>query len=84
MFHALERCNWLIFQDAFPQLLLYHFSKAERRPLFDNVCPVTLSGHMQPVWDGFWESRESDRLAWAAAERYGSDVLLDIGASRQP
>lgn len=34
LFLTYERANWLIFQDAFPQLLLYEYSKQQRIPFF--------------------------------------------------
>lgn len=35
-FLAYERANWLIFSDAYPQLLLYHWSKKS-----GNRCSIT-------------------------------------------
>lgn len=33
-FHFLERGNWLIFQDVYPQFLLYEESLRQKRPMF--------------------------------------------------
>ncbi len=61
-FEALERSNWLIFRDAFPQLLLYDLSLRRRQDCFGLVPQVTRSAHMTDFWRDFVRSGNSDRL----------------------
>ncbi|OXM87179.1 DUF2515 domain-containing protein [Paenibacillus rigui] len=65
VFAFLERANALIFQDAYPQLLLYEASLRARRPLFHLLRPLHISVFMQPVWELFWERRDSALLTIA-------------------
>nr|WP_236838905.1 DUF2515 family protein [Caldalkalibacillus salinus] len=53
-FHLLERCNWLIFQDAYPQLLLYERSKQSKKPLFHLLPYFHVSTFMKLMWSWFW------------------------------
>lgn len=55
-FHFLERSNWLIFQDAYPQLLLYEHCKRLARPLFHLLPAFHVSSFMQAMWSYFWQS----------------------------
>lgn len=56
-FKMLERCNWLIFQDAYPQLLIYAESKKQGRPLFHLLPHFHVSAFMQVIWEWYWEQR---------------------------
>jgi hypothetical protein len=58
IFLFLERANSLIFQDAYPQLLLYTESLRLGRPMFHLLPHLHVSAFMQPVWSSFWESRD--------------------------
>ncbi|MFC4775475.1 DUF2515 domain-containing protein [Paenibacillus sp. GCM10023252] len=58
VFRFLERANMLIFQDAYPQLLLYEASLRERRGLFHLLPSLGISRFMRPVWEQFWERRD--------------------------
>jgi hypothetical protein len=58
LFLFLERANALIFQDAYPQLLLYEESKRQGRPLFHLLPQLHISAFMRPVWELFWKERE--------------------------
>ncbi|MCP3031884.1 DUF2515 domain-containing protein [Halobacillus sp. A1] len=52
-FCFLERGNWLIFQDAYPQLLLYEKSKETNQPLFHLLPELKVSSFMRPFWENF-------------------------------
>ncbi|WP_221564966.1 DUF2515 family protein [Alkalihalobacillus sp. TS-13] len=55
-FIFLERGNWLIFQDVFPQLLLYEKSLELKRPLFHLLPCLSVSTFMESVWAFFWRT----------------------------
>ncbi|MEI7025450.1 DUF2515 family protein [Paenibacillus sp. y28] len=54
LFAMLEKANALIFQDAYPQLLLYAESRRTGRSLFHLLPQFHVSRFMEPVWDRFW------------------------------
>ncbi len=57
-FLFLERGNWLIFQDAYPQFLLYEESKKRNKPFF-YLCPfLNISFFMEVIWDYFWKKQD--------------------------
>ncbi|XTP56745.1 DUF2515 domain-containing protein [Niallia sp. Krafla_26] len=58
-FNFLERGNWLIFQDAYPQLLVYEESKRKRTNLFYLLPHLHISFFMETIWNYFW--REPDK-----------------------
>jgi hypothetical protein len=62
LFGFLERANGLIFQDAYPQLLLYQESKRRNQSLMHLLPHLQISAFMQPVWQQFWEQRDSTLL----------------------
>ena len=64
-FAFLERGNWLIFQDAYPQLLLFMESKRQDRNLFYLLPYLNVSIFMETVWNYYW--REGDRELLAIA-----------------
>jgi hypothetical protein len=57
-----ERANWLIFHDAFPQLLLYHYSTILNRSLFHLLNEFHVSKFMQDEWNLFLKSNDQGRL----------------------
>lgn len=57
-FTFLERGNWLIFQDAFPQFLIYEESKKRGQNLFYLLKHLHVSTFMDTIWNHFW--REHD------------------------
>lgn len=65
LFSFLERANGLIFQDAYPQLLLYAESKRRRKPLFHLLPYMDISAWTVPVWKDFWTYQESAALTIA-------------------
>lgn len=65
VFRFLEQANALIFQDAYPQLLLYEWSRREGRSLFHLLPAFGVSAFMIPVWRQFWRDGESAPLTVA-------------------
>lgn len=64
-FSFLERVNWLIFQDAFPQLLLYEESVKRKQSLFHLLSFFNISFFMEVVWNSFWKYRDAYLLTSA-------------------
>ncbi|WP_162261630.1 DUF2515 family protein [Paenibacillus sp. Soil750] len=62
IFSFLERANALIFQDAYPQLLLYAESKRRRLNLFHLLPHLHISAWMLPIWQEFWIYQDSALL----------------------
>ncbi|OLO42524.1 hypothetical protein BTR23_00460 [Alkalihalophilus pseudofirmus] len=65
LFLTFERANWLIFSDAFPQLLIYETSKKENVSLFHLLNYFGVSQFMVNEWHFFWEFRNLERLCTA-------------------
>jgi hypothetical protein len=65
LFLLLERGNWLIFQDAYPQLLLYEESKKQMRNLFYLLPYFNVSTFMETVWHHFLTFRSKEILSYA-------------------
>ncbi len=65
LFMFLERSNSLIFQDAYPQLLLYKQSREIGRSLFHLLPAFHVSRFMEPIWRHFWQHRDSVPLTVA-------------------
>lgn len=61
-FHFLERCNWLIFHDAFPQLLLYEQMKTSGKDLTHLLPQLGVSRFMIPLWQDFMQTKQAARL----------------------
>jgi Protein of unknown function (DUF2515) len=62
LFMTYERANWSIFQDAFPQLLLYHYSTIYKKKMFHLFHDFHISNFMEEEWNRFWEERDERRL----------------------
>lgn len=62
LFLTYERANWIIFQDAYPQLLLYHYSTKMRRPMFHLLRFFCVSSFMEVEWKSYWLKRDGHRL----------------------
>lgn len=62
-YRLLERSNALIFQDAYPQLLLYMKSRELSTSLFHLLPYFHVSRFMIPFWNRFWLERNSSLLA---------------------
>ena len=61
-FSFLERGNWLIFNDAYPQLLLYEESLKRKKPLFRLLPHFDVSIFIETVWDYYWKASNSSLL----------------------
>jgi Protein of unknown function (DUF2515) len=57
-FSFLERGNWLIFQDVYPQFLLYEESLKQNKPLFYLLSHVNVSTFMETIWHHFWRNHD--------------------------
>ncbi|MEK4199003.1 MULTISPECIES: DUF2515 family protein [Cytobacillus] len=64
-FQFMERANWLIFQDAYPQLLLYEESVRQGKPFFHLLSHLGVSSFMQAIWSFFWQQKQSQILTHA-------------------
>ncbi|MBB3908503.1 DUF2515 domain-containing protein [Anoxybacteroides rupiense] len=64
-FSFLERGNWLIFQDIYPQFLLYEESKKRGIPLFYLLPCFHVSLFMETIWNHFWRYNDPYILAIA-------------------
>ncbi|WP_175991243.1 DUF2515 family protein [Bacillus sp. Marseille-Q1617] len=62
LFMTYERANWAIFQDAFPQLLIYHYSTLNEDKMFHLLKDFHVSEFMQEIWEQFWEHRDEGKL----------------------
>lgn len=58
-FSFLERGNWLIFQDVYPQFLLYQECLKRRQNLFYLLKHMHVSVFMEIIWSSFWEKRDT-------------------------
>lgn len=65
LFMTYERANWTIFEDAYPQLLVYHYSVQAGKGLFHLLDELQVSSFMKTEWIYFWEHRDLDRLVTA-------------------
>jgi hypothetical protein len=59
IFEFLERANWLIFQDAFPQLLVFEESLKKGQNQSYLLQHLNVSTFMQTMWSQFWKERNS-------------------------
>lgn len=65
LFMTYERANWLIFLDAYPQLLLYEASKRSKQPMFHLLKNFYVSNFMEQEWHYFWTNKNEERLCTA-------------------
>ncbi|MCT8138937.1 DUF2515 family protein [Anaerobacillus sp. CMMVII] len=65
LFLTYERANWLIFSDAYPQLLIYEISKREGKPLFHLLKFFHISKYIEVEWQRFWRDKDVERLCKA-------------------
>ncbi len=61
-FMTYERANWLIFSDAYPQLLVYKLSIHLNRPMFHLLPDLHVSQFMVREWKHFWKNNNQERL----------------------
>ena len=64
-FMFLERGNWLIFQDAYPQFLLYELSKQGNQNLFYLLPYLHVSIFMEVIWNYFLQKNDRFLLTMA-------------------
>ncbi|WP_082631275.1 DUF2515 family protein [Gracilibacillus massiliensis] len=64
-FAFLERGNWLIFQDAYPQLLVYKESVRSGQNLFHLLSAMDISYFMEVVWNYFYQKKDRHLLSTA-------------------
>lgn len=62
-FQFLERGNWLIFQDVYPQFLLYEESLRRKKNLFYLLPFLHVSVFMEVIWNHFWSTGDRYLLA---------------------
>ncbi|MBS4198720.1 DUF2515 family protein [Bacillus sp. FJAT-49732] len=74
-FSFLERGNWLIFQDAFPQFLLYAECVRRNKNLFYLLPYLNVSLFMQVIWEYYWRFR--DRYVLAIAQVINEQSYLE-------
>ncbi len=65
LFMTYERANWIIFLDAFPQLLLFEYSKVKNKPLFYLLKYFSVSSFMEIEWEKYWTDRDKKRLVYS-------------------
>ncbi|WP_428908899.1 DUF2515 family protein [Niallia sp. Krafla_26] len=65
LFLTYEKANWLIFQDAYPQLLLYRYSIEKEKPLFHLLKYFHVSLFMEKEWNRFWINKGRKRLLYS-------------------
>ncbi|ARC32051.1 MULTISPECIES: DUF2515 domain-containing protein [Bacillus] len=64
-FSFLERGNWLIFQDVYPQFLLYEQSVKKAKKLFHLLPHLNVSTFMETMWNDFWKTGNKKTLTIA-------------------
>ena len=90
LFSFLERCNAAIFNDAYPQLLLYEKWKLTREPPFHLLKKFNVSVFMHKMWDEFIKTGNQHVMTIALImneqhmiqKRILSDPDLNIGIDR--
>ncbi|MDQ0350823.1 hypothetical protein J2R98_000626 [Alkalibacillus filiformis] len=60
-----ESINWYIFQDAYPQLLIYKMSKEQQKPLFFLFKYFHISSFMEREWYEFYQNSDLNRLMYS-------------------
>lgn len=65
IFLTYEEGNWLIFDDAYPQLLLYEYSKKKKRPYFHLLKFFHVSTFMENEWNYFYKYKDGNRLMFS-------------------
>jgi len=65
LFLTYEKANWLIFSDAYPQLLIYELSKKYRKPLFFLLKHFNVSKFMIEEWNRYFVEKNHEHLLMA-------------------
>lgn len=64
-FSFLERGNWLIFQDVYPQFMIYEESIRKQKNLFYLLPFLHVSTFMETIWNYYWKEHDSNLLTVA-------------------
>ncbi|NKE04021.1 DUF2515 family protein [Mesobacillus selenatarsenatis] len=64
-FAFLERGSWLIFQDVYPQFMIYELSVRSSQEMFHLLPHFQTSAFMETMWRYFWHSGDKSTLAVA-------------------
>ncbi|WP_071393198.1 DUF2515 domain-containing protein [Bacillus tuaregi] len=81
-FSFLERGNWLIFQDVYPQFLLYQESLRRGKKLFYLLPHLQVSSFMETIWNHFWV--EQDRYIHCIALVINEQSYLEKRVIQNP
>lgn len=81
-FMFLERGNWLIFQDVYPQFMLYEISAQNGVNLFHLLPFFHVSVFMEVMWNHFW--RWGDRYLLAIAMVINEQSYLEKRVVQNP
>lgn len=65
LFITYERSNWLIFSDAYPQLLTFQLSILKNKPMFHLLPDFHVSQYMVDEWLRYWQFGNKERLMLA-------------------
>ncbi|MFE0503183.1 DUF2515 family protein [Peribacillus butanolivorans] len=65
IYSFLERGSWFIFQDVYPQCLIYSLSVKANQEMFHLLPFFHISTFMETMWRYFWNSGDSYTLAVA-------------------
>ncbi|MDY0408289.1 DUF2515 family protein [Virgibacillus soli] len=65
LFHTYEKANWLIFSDAYPQLLIYQLSTEQNEAKFHLLQYFNVSLFMIREWYLFWRKKDLTRMVYA-------------------
>jgi hypothetical protein len=65
LFLTYEKANWLIFSDAYPQLLMYEYSKKYNQSFFPLLHYFNVSSFMIQEWERYLAEKNDDRLLCA-------------------
>ncbi|MFP7493818.1 DUF2515 family protein [Terribacillus saccharophilus] len=64
LFSLYERANWLIFSDAYPQLLLYEAHKHGEIDMVAHLRHFQVSAYMEETWRQFLKDGDRQRLLY--------------------
>jgi hypothetical protein len=83
LFFMLEKGNSIIFQDAYPQLLLYEESKRRNQSLFYLCKHFNVSPFMEGVWEVFFSGDRSPLLPVAQIINEQSHIETNLIKSKE-
>jgi hypothetical protein len=83
-FRFLEKANYFIFKDAFPQLLLYEASKKANKSYFHLLCFFEVSSFMGPVWRMFLKAEQDNRKLLTISLIINEQYLIEKKVMNNP